>query len=143
MRRPGGIRLADAGRQRRVWERVVPPLFQVQISSARARAEIARYARALGLDGQSALASLPDEPLVFDAIALDETGHPLPILHSDGGFTLLLDQPPARVIEQIIRTLLRPFPAGLMTPVGFVVADGAYRGRRAGRGSRIRRTTVR
>jgi hypothetical protein len=123
--------LAVAGRQLIVWERAAPPLFRVQIAATTTRTAVTRYAQVLGIEPRSALASLPAEPLVFDALALDASGRPLPALHSDEGFTLLLARPPAAVIQQITAALLRPFPAGLMTTVGIVVADAAYAGTRA------------
>lgn len=61
--------------------------------------------------------------------SLDAAGHPLPVMHTDAGFALLLDAPPPEVLERLMATLLRPFPAGLMTPVGLLVANAAYAGR--------------
>jgi hypothetical protein len=50
----------------------------------------------------------------------------VPILNSDEAFALVfLDMAPERV-EQIATTLMRPFPAGLMTGVGPVAANPAY-----------------
>ncbi|MYM92192.1 hypothetical protein GTP91_34125, partial [Rugamonas sp. FT82W] len=80
----------------------------------------------LGVDAAPALASLPDGELAFNAIALDAQGRPVPVLHSDLGFALMLQQPPAELIERELAAVMRPFPAGLMTGVGMVVANGAY-----------------
>lgn len=123
--------LAQSATQWPVWRRFAAPLFRVQLAAAPARAQVADYARALGIDAQPALAALSSSAPQFDALALDAAGHPLPVMHSDEAFTLLLDDPAPERLEGRIRALLRPFPAGLMTPVGLLVADAAYAGREA------------
>lgn len=120
--------LEQAASQWRVWIRSAGPLFLVHIPAARARAEVAAYARALGIDAQPPLAALSASPVQFDALALDASGRPLPVMHSDEGFTLLLDSPAPAALERLVTAMLRPFPAGLMTPVGLLVANAAYGG---------------
>jgi hypothetical protein len=47
-------------------------------------------------------------------------------MHSDEGFALLLGElDPAR-LDEVVTALLRPFPAGLMTEVGMLVANPAF-----------------
>jgi hypothetical protein len=67
-----------------------------------------------------------DAPVTFPALALDDRGAPLPILHSDESFALLFDQPPPEPLVSSVQRMLRPFPAGLLTPVGLLVANPAY-----------------
>ncbi|MGH8222137.1 MAG: hypothetical protein ACREQZ_04105 [Woeseiaceae bacterium] len=118
--------IADADAMAALWLREAPPLFEVAMTPRSARAQVARYARRIGVQPSAAVAAVPDEPLVFRAIALDGRGAPVPILNSDEAFALLfLDGPPAEV-ERIVAALMRPFPAGLMTDVGPVVANPAY-----------------
>jgi hypothetical protein len=73
-----------------------------------------------------ALRAIGKDGVRFRAVALDAQGHVIPIMSSDEGFALLfLDGEPdetARVAE----ALTRPFPAGLLTDVGLLVADPAY-----------------
>jgi hypothetical protein len=47
-------------------------------------------------------------------------------MHSDEGFLLLFEDPPPRQLDRIVSVLMRPFPAGLMTGVGMVVANPVF-----------------
>jgi hypothetical protein len=118
--------LADAGGMGSTWQRRAPPYFVATFPPDAARAEVSAYARRIGVPPDQALAALDDDPVTFHAVALDDGGAPVPVLNSDEAFALLfLDLPPDR-IERIIASLMRPFPAGLMTTVGPVVANPAY-----------------
>lgn len=110
----------------RVWETEAPDYFSVQRDAQAARLAVGICAAELGVAAEAALASLPDRPLAFHAVALDASGQPVPVLHSDFGFALMLQQPPAALIERELAAMMRPFPAGLMTGVGLLVANGAY-----------------
>lgn len=109
-----------------VWSMKAPPLFRTALTAAAARGAIARYAKAQGLDPALALASVPRDGLRFDALTLDAQGRPIPVLHSDGGFALLFRDPDAQMLEAMVEGMLRPFPAGLLTDVGLLVANPAY-----------------
>ena len=52
-------------------------------------------------------------------------GEPIPILHSDEGFRLLLTEPAPDELTRCVAAIMRPFPAGLMTDVGLLVANPA------------------
>ncbi|MCG8442155.1 MAG: hypothetical protein MI723_10140 [Caulobacterales bacterium] len=124
--RQGDDGLAAAGDMAAVWAREAEPFFAVATPAAEARAKVGAYARASGVDPAPALASLPEGAVSFNAVSLDADTRPIPVLHSDDGFALLfLDPEPARV-ERSAAALMRPFPAGLMTDVGLVVANAAY-----------------
>jgi hypothetical protein len=121
-----GGEIPNAGRMAVTWQRHAPPYFASTLPSRVARDEAARYAQRIGVLPAPALTALGDDPVTFHAVALNESGAPVPILNSDEGFALLfLDLAPAEV-ERIVTTLMRPFPAGLMTDVGPVVANPAY-----------------
>ena len=96
------------------------------------RQQLADYAAQIGVPEREALAALEKEAaaeeadLIFNAVALDAQGRPIPILNSDDGFALLFGDPSPAELERVAMTLLRPFPAGLLTPVGLVVANPAY-----------------
>lgn len=87
--------LADAEGSADIWSRKAPPLFRVELAAGLARHRIASYAASLGVSPTDALDSLPEGDLTLSALALDEQQRPIPIVHSDGGFTLLLREPPA------------------------------------------------
>ena len=103
----------------------VERFFRVEIPSATARARVAEYAASVGLDGAAAVASI-DTPIRFHALALDAAGRPIPVMHSDTAFVLLFDEPSPELLTLVAGELLRPFPAGLRTDVGLLVANPAY-----------------
>lgn len=121
-----GAALDGAGAMADQWEAHASDLFRVECTPAAARAAVIRHAAELGLDPHAALASLDEDAHVFHGIALDAHGKPVPVLHSDFGFALLLQSPPAAEIERELAALMRPFPAGLMTDIGLLVANGAF-----------------
>jgi hypothetical protein len=91
----------------------------------RRRARVRDHAASLGLDGAAAVESI-DAPIRFFALALDAAGQPIPVMHSDTAFALLFDDPSPELLTLVARELLRPFPAGLRTDVGMLVANPAY-----------------
>jgi hypothetical protein len=109
-----------------VWTKEAPRVFTVSVTPDVARAAVRDYAGAVGVDPAPALASLPQEPLRFNAVAVNESGETIPILNSDDGFTLLFLDPPQEEVEMSVRALMRPFPAGLLTDVGLLVANAAF-----------------
>jgi hypothetical protein len=74
------------------------------------------------LDGAPAL----EGGLEFPALSLDDQGRPLAVMNSDISFELFLGQPSARQVEVALRLLELPYPVGLRTGVGPVVANAAY-----------------
>lgn len=118
--------LASAGKSADIWLRAAPPLFVFEINAKRARRAVSDYAKAQGVDPAPALASLPKGALRFNAIALDAKTRAVPVLHSDDGFDLLFLDPPVPALERSVQALMRPFPAGLMTDIGLLVANPAY-----------------
>jgi hypothetical protein len=117
--------LADAAAMATAWSRAAPPLFDVEASTQAASAAVRAYAQHTGVDASAALKSLAT-PLRFRAVSLDQEGRPVAILNSDEAFALLFLDPAPAEVERIAATLTRPFPAGLMTDVGLLVANPAY-----------------
>lgn len=114
----------EASRALAQW-RCAGAFFQVEIPLEDARERLGSYAASIGVDPGLALASI-DGVVVFPAIALDAEGRPIPVMHSDDSFVLLFTTPDPAYLEQAALRLLRPFPAGLRTPVGIVVANPAF-----------------
>jgi glycogen debranching enzyme len=118
--------LSQSAGMAEVWRREAPRLFDASFSSGRARAEVEAYARRTGVEAGPALRAIGDDGVRFRAVALDAQGHAIPIMNSDEGFSLLfLDAEPAET-ARVAEALTRPFPAGLLTDVGLLVADPAY-----------------
>ena len=109
------------------WRRA-RPLFEVQVPAARARSLITTYAREQGLDPTLALDALANQgvKIGFPALSLDKNGRPVPVMHSDDSFALLFMEPDAAELEQIAARVSLPFPLGLRTPLGMVIANPAF-----------------
>jgi hypothetical protein len=108
------------------WRDKAGPLFEVSVPSATARHDITDYAASLKIADDAALHSVDDSTVSFPALALTADDKTIAVIHSDVGFELLFGQPAERSLAQGITALMRPFPAGLLTPVGVVVANPVY-----------------
>ena len=122
------LRFKRAGEAARVWRAKAPPLFDVKLDNDQARRAIDAYAASMGVPATPALTALGGYSLTFHALSLDAEGRPVPIVNSDEGFLLLFGAPSARDLDTYLGAIMRPFPAGLMTDVGLVVANPAFAG---------------
>ena len=118
--------LAKVSAMAGMWSSHAPGLFAQSVAPAAARAAITNYAARIGVPAAPALAAVANQPLRYNAIALDAAGKPVPILHSDEGFALLFGHPDALALDVATTTIARPFPAGLMTGVGMLVANPVF-----------------
>lgn len=108
------------------WRAHAPAFFAMTVPADEARAAITAYANKAGIPAAPAIRALGSSPLRFNAIALDAKGEHVPIVNSDESFALLFDQPDAAKLEVATDTLDRPFPAGLMTGAGLLVANPVF-----------------
>jgi hypothetical protein len=120
----------EALRLRVAWQGV-EELFRIDVPLERARANVARYATAHGLADPSGTleadsAASGTAVSVEYGIALDRQLQPLPIVHSDHGFLLAFTDPPDAYLQRVALLLTRPFPAGLASPAGILVANPAF-----------------
>ncbi len=109
-----------------IWRANAGSLFDVSIPSDVARRDITRYAASLDVSDEAALRSVGSSPVRFHALSLTADTEPVPVLQSDEGFELLFGRPNPAPLRQAVTALMRPFPAGLLTPVGVVVANPVY-----------------
>lgn len=107
-----------------VWEEQAPPLFEIQVDEATAKERVSAYATSKGLDPAPAVASIIG-PITYRAVSLSATGAPVPVMNTDDGFILLFNNPSDAFLQEAAGRILRPFPAGLRTDVGLVVANTA------------------
>lgn len=107
-----------------LWEQEAPPLFEIRVPELIARQRVADYASRVGLDPTEALASITG-PITYRAVSLDAEGTPVPVMNTDDGFILLFNNPSEAFLQEAAGRILRPFPAGLRTDVGLVVANTA------------------
>ena len=115
-----------AGAMARIWEQKAPALFDVAVPNARARGLIADYGKELGVPVAAAQASLGAGPVRFHALSLNADASPVPIINSDEGFELLFAQPSAVALDRAVTAIMRPFPAGLLTDAGLLVANPVF-----------------
>ncbi|WP_412525777.1 hypothetical protein [Burkholderia lata] len=114
--------LANTANQAATWETQAPPLFQVSVPAAQAATDVSAYAPSAGVPAGAA----PGTPLAFYALSLDQQGNPVPVMNSDGGFALLFGTPPDDELQRIVTDVTRPFPTGLVTDAGMLIANPAY-----------------
>ncbi|MBJ6120751.1 hypothetical protein [Sphingomonas mollis] len=115
-----------AGAMAQVWRDRAGPLFRVEIPAAEAGEQVRRYAATVGVPADRAIAALGREPLAFHALSLGADGRPVPIVNSDEGFDLLFGRPSPTDLDLYFTSIMRPFPAGLMTDIGLLVANPAF-----------------
>ena len=118
--------LANVQAMTATWSTRAPGLFGQTVAPATARAAITRYAETMNVPAAPALAAVADRQVRYHAIALDRQGRPVPIVHSDDGFALLFGQPAPETLDVAAATIAQPFPAGLMTGIGMLVANPVY-----------------
>jgi hypothetical protein len=109
-----------------VWRTKAAPLFEFTVPSTTARRDISQYAATLGIPATAALRAVGHSPVRFHAVALDAAAKPIPIVHSDEGFELLFGSPRPEALRRAVASMMQPFPAGLLTGVGVVVANPVY-----------------
>ncbi len=108
------------------WRARAGSLFDVSVANATARHDISGYAASLKIADGAALNSVGDSTVSFPALSLTADDQAIPVIHSDVGFELLFGRPTSTALEVGVAALMRPFPAGLLTPVGVVVANPVY-----------------
>jgi hypothetical protein len=108
------------------WRGKAAPLFDVSVPAATARHDIAGYAASLKIADGAALRSVDDSAVSFPALSLTADDKGIPVVHSDVGFDMLFGRPTSMALGQEVTAIMRPFPAGLLTPVGVVVANPVY-----------------
>ncbi len=120
--------LARASAYARIWNAKAGALFEVDVPHADAVRQIASYGGQLGVSVAAAEASIDHAPIRFHALSLDADGAAVPIVNSDEGFELLFGHPGAAMLDESIAAVMRPFPAGLRTDAGIVIANPVYAG---------------
>jgi hypothetical protein len=101
-------------------------MFETHISSTDAKAAIKTYATQISVDAGEAIKSIGSDPVAFHTLSLDASGKKVEVLNSDEGFALLFDKPSPARLSDLLTSVMRPFPAGLMTGAGMLIANPAY-----------------
>lgn len=105
--------------------------FAVQVQAAEAKTRVEAYAQKIGVSA-AVSAELPaGGQVAYHAISLQKTAGgtaPVPVMHSDHGFTMLFTNPSAAYLQAAADEVSRTFPAGLFSEVGVMVANPALSG---------------
>lgn len=109
-----------------VWSSTAAGPFNVSIDAETAQKRAGDAARLAGLDAAPANWTQTKAPVEFAALALDQSGAPIKVMHSDVGYLLLFGAPSESEVDQAASLILSPFPSGLMTQAGMMVANAAY-----------------
>lgn len=117
---------ARAASMARVWRTKAPAFFDVSMSHAAAVKDIEAYSASQGIAPQPAVTALGRGGERFYALSLTTHGRPIPVMQSDDGYELLFGRPDPKTLDRIVSVLMRPFPAGLMTGAGMVVANPVF-----------------
>jgi len=117
--------LKDINSIAQVWREKTFSLFNMTISKEAAINQVEIYGQHVGVSYSNAKNSIREDIQYF-SLALNVDGSPIPILHSDIGFSLLYSKPTSEELDVILTSVFRPFPAGLITPVGVVVANPVF-----------------
>jgi hypothetical protein len=113
---------ADAQSMLKAWSRAHQH-FKVELSAAAARRLALQHAKERGVP----LPATDDfGKAAFHAVGLESSGAPLAVMHSDVAFDLFFGAPAGADLETDLNALARPFPWGLYTPVGILVANPAF-----------------
>ena len=118
--------LSHTAADAKIWRTRAPSLFNMTIDNASARAAIDSYTRQIGVPAADALAALGADSVNFHAISLDASGKPVPIVNSDETLELLFATPSPTDLARDVASVIRPFPLGLMTDAGMVVANPVF-----------------
>ena len=124
--RAGDAELARAAAMADTWLREAPALFDVTVDADAARREVAAYASSSRIGAAEALATIDGGGVRFRAVALDADGTPIAVQNSDEAMALFFLDPPPSEAARVAASLTRPFPAGLLTGAGLVVANPAF-----------------
>ena len=115
-----------------IWEDSTLAFFAVTVPQDDARDLVESYTQASGLGFPSNVDRI-DSDIVYHGVALDGNNDQsvVKVMNTDDCFrTFLLDaeDPQGSFINQTANNLLKPFPVGLSTSVGAVVANPAFGG---------------
>jgi hypothetical protein len=118
--------LGNTSAEAKIWRDRAPRLFNTTIENERARASVIAYAGQIGVPAADALASLGGNSVSFHAVSLDASGKPVPIVNSDETLALLFAAPEPATLDSDVESVIRPFPLGLLTGAGVLVANPVF-----------------
>jgi len=116
----------EAQRILNVWKNI-EDLFRIEDPVATVQGYVASYAAEAKVTNNSAQVIATDAGNRYSTygISLDKDGLAMPIMHTDHGFVMEFAKPSDGYLARVAKTITLDFPAGLMSPVGVMVANPA------------------
>lgn len=120
--------LADEYAQ--VWEDNTLRFFEITVPEATAQSTVQVYAANISVPSNADTIS---SDIKYYGISVDDNGSPVPVMHTDDCFRHFLLNTTNQTqlsfsLDQTADQILRPFPVGLFTGAGLVVANPAFSG---------------
>ena len=117
---------AEAQRLLTAWQGI-EELFRVEDATATIQSYVASYATAVKVTNTAAQIPSTEAGNRYSTygISLDGTGLAMPVMHTDHGFVMEFAKPSDAYLARVAKTIALDFPAGLMSPVGVMVANPA------------------
>jgi hypothetical protein len=117
---------AGAASAAQAWARNAPGFFDVSVPTSDARGAVTAYAREEGVPATAAQQAIGRNGIHFHALSLNADGTPVRVVNSDEGFQLMFGRPDPAMLDRDVAAMMRPFPAGLMTDAGLLVANPVF-----------------
>ena len=124
--------LAKVQLLRPVWEKLAAG-YWIELSPDQVASRLDNFAKTLTAEQKTAfdnlVAARPDllkAPFRFPVLSFNEDKSPVVVPHTDVAFTLFYGHPDEEQLASILTLLERPFPYGLSTPAGHLVASPVF-----------------
>ncbi|KAI9290089.1 hypothetical protein BC943DRAFT_364605 [Umbelopsis sp. AD052] len=117
----------DAAKYATVWESHALPLFQVPLNASYAQSALSEYTTYANLSSNTySTNGSMTPPTEIYALSLMDDYKPVETMNSDLSFNLMYNDNVSMDLMEYTVAALRPFPEGLMTNVGMLIANPAY-----------------
>lgn len=122
-----GLKESENGTRARtaagVWSEKAASYFQMEIGAAKAKKAADKMAKELKVRSPKFKLA---QPVRYFAIGLKSNGDPINVMSSDEAAYLLFGKPTEKQLTDIADRVLMPFPFGLMSSVGILIANSAF-----------------
>ncbi|KAF8637779.1 hypothetical protein AX17_002570 [Amanita inopinata Kibby_2008] len=116
----------DIGDVASFWERKAAAIFEVAVDPTTAEARLEDFIQKTNLSQALLEGNRPQSDVKFYALALRTDGTPVEVMHSDTCFNLLYGTNVSREFLQLVVNQLTPYPRGLLTNIGMLIANPGY-----------------
>ncbi|THU89762.1 hypothetical protein K435DRAFT_728809 [Dendrothele bispora CBS 962.96] len=111
------------------WEENTLQFFEVEVAGEEAERRLKNFVNNPSVNlGEGILSKVggENETTRFYALSLKEDGSPVEVLNSDISFNLMYSSNVSKELLEHVVNVLRPYPRGLLTNIGMVVANPAF-----------------